>query len=165
MIPLGQKAAPAVSEVLVDEIPIVKSRSKRTSKSNNLTGYLFISPWLISFIVFTVIPIVASFVLSFTQYDILSAPKWIGLDNFERMLFKDARYWKSVSSTFYYVFTAIPMRLIFALLVAMLLNNHFRFTSFYRAAFYAPSIIGGSIAVAVMWRQVFGKTGDRKSVV
>jgi multiple sugar transport system permease protein len=159
MIPLGQKAAPAVSEVLVDEIPIVKSRSKRTSKSNNLTGYLFISPWLISFIVFTVIPIVASFVLSFTQYDILSAPKWIGLDNFERMLFKDARYWKSVSSTFYYVFTAIPMRLIFALLVAMLLNNHFRFTSFYRAAFYAPSIIGGSIAVAVMWRQVFGKTG------
>jgi multiple sugar transport system permease protein len=71
----------------------------------------------------------------------------------------DARYWKSVSATFYYVFTAIPMRLLFALLVAMLLNNHYRFTSVYRAAFYAPSIIGGSIAVAVMWRQVFGKTG------
>lgn len=159
MIPLGQKAAPTVSKPQTLEAINLISTKRKKRQSENLAGYLFISPWLICFIVFTVIPIVASFVLAFTQYDILSAPKWIGLDNFQRMLFKDARYWKSVMATFYYVFTAIPLRLVFALLVAILLNNHHRFTSFYRAAFYAPSIIGGSIAVAVMWRQVFGKAG------
>lgn len=159
MIPLGQKAASTVSKPQTLEAINLTSTKRKKRQSDNLAGYLFISPWLICFFVFTVIPIVASFVLAFTQYDILSAPKWIGLDNFQRMLFKDARYWKSVMATFYYVFTAIPLRLIFALLVAILLNNHHRFTSFYRAAFYAPSIIGGSIAVAVMWRQVFGKAG------
>lgn len=136
----------------------LEARRRKKIFRQNLAGYLFISPWLLGFLIFTVIPIVASFFLAFTHYDILSAPKFAGLENFSRMI-NDARYWKSVSATFYYVFTAIPMRLIFALLVAMLLNNHYRFTSVYRAAFYAPSIIGGSIAVAVMWRQVFGKTG------
>lgn len=159
MIPLGQKTAPVASEAHLHEVPLNLSKPHKKFGSENLTGYLFISPWLIGFIIFTVIPIVASLFLSFTHYDILSAPKFAGLANFERMLFKDGRYWKSVTSTFYYVFTAIPMRLVFALLVAMLLNNHHKFTSLYRAAFYAPSIIGGSIAVAVMWRQVFGKEG------
>lgn len=138
---------------------IVSSARKRRALLNNLTGYLFISPWLIVFLVFTVIPIVASFYLSFTNYDILSAPVWSGLANYERMFFKDARYWKAVSATFFYVFTGIPMRLVFALLVALFLNNSRRGTPLFRAAFYAPSIIGGSIAVAVMWREVFGKAG------
>lgn len=159
MIPLSQKAVPAASESQTFErIDLTRSKAKKR-RSENLTGYLFISPWLICFFVFTVVPIVASFVLSFTQYDILSSPVWVGVENYKRMLFKDARYWKSVMATFYYVFTAIPLRLAFALLVAILLNNKHRFTSFYRAAFYAPSIIGGSIAVAVMWRQVFGREG------
>lgn len=159
MIPLSQKAVPAASESQTFErIDLTRSKAKKR-RSENLTGYLFISPWLICFFVFTVVPIVASFVLSFTQYDILSSPVWVGVENYKRMLFKDARYWKSVTATFYYVFTAIPLRLAFALLVAILLNNKHRFTSFYRAAFYAPSIIGGSIAVAVMWRQVFGREG------
>lgn len=134
------------------------SRKRNKVIKENLAGYLFISPWLLGFIFFTLIPIVASFFLAFTHYDILSAPEFAGLDNFKRML-SDTRYWKSVSATFYYVFTAIPLRLIFALLVAMLLNNYYRLTPLFRAAFYAPSIIGGSIAVAVMWRQIFGKTG------
>lgn len=137
----------------------VSSARKKRAILNNLTGYLFISPWLIVFFVFTVIPILASLYLSFTNYDILSAPVWSGLANYERMFFKDPRYWKAVSSTFFYVFTAIPLRLIFALLIAMLLNNSHRLTPTFRAAFYAPSIIGGSIAVAVMWREVFGKAG------
>jgi multiple sugar transport system permease protein len=159
MIPISQKAVPAASESqTLERVNLSRSKAKKR-RSENLTGYLFISPWLICFFVFTVVPIVASFVLSFTEYDILSAPVWVGLDNFKRMLFKDARYWKSVMATFYYVFTAIPLRLAFALLVAILLNNKHRFTPFYRAAFYAPSIIGGSIAVAVMWRQVFGREG------
>ncbi len=160
MFPSNQKA---VQPVPVEETrPVTRPVSAARRKKNrfeNLVGYLFISPWLIGFIAFTVIPIAASFVLAFTQYDILSSPKWVGFANYNRMLFKDGRYWKSVMATFYYVFTAIPLRLAFALLVAMLLNNRHRFTSVFRASFYAPSIVGGSIAVAVMWRQVFGKEG------
>jgi len=135
------------------------STYKRRRRHENLVGYLYLSPWLIGFFVFTFVPIVASFILAFTKYDILGAPKWIGFDNFERMLFKDSRYWQSVRVTFHYVFTAIPLRLVFALIVAMLLNTKRRMIPTYRAMYYAPSIVGGSIAVAVMWGQIFGKTG------
>ncbi len=122
-------------------------------------GYLFLSPWLIGFILFTFLPILASFVLSFTDYDIFTPPKWVGLDNFHRMFFEDRRYWRSVKATLYYVFTAVPLRLVAALAVAMLLNRGRRFVGVYRAAYYAPSIVGGSVAVAVMWRQIFGANG------
>ncbi len=124
-----------------------------------MAGYLFLSPWLIGFFVFTFLPILASFVLAFTDYDIFSAPKWVGLENFYRMFLQDRRYWRSVRATFYYVFTAIPLRLLAALAVAMLLTRGRRLLSVYRAAYYAPSIVGGSVAVAVMWRQVFGTDG------
>jgi multiple sugar transport system permease protein len=113
---------------------------------------------LIGFFVFTLIPILASFYLAFTQYDTLSAPVWIGTENFERML-QDPRYWASVRATLYYVMAAIPLRLVFALAVAMLLNSDRRGVGSYRAMFYAPSIVGGSVAVAVMWQQVFGTEG------
>jgi multiple sugar transport system permease protein len=137
---------------------IFKGRSK-IARRENLVGYLFLSPWLIGFFVFTFLPIVASFVLAFTDYDIFSAPKWVGLENFSRMFFQDRRYWRSVRATFYYVFTAVPLRLLAALAVAMLLTRGRRLLSIYRAAYYAPSIVGGSVAVAVMWRQVFGTEG------
>jgi multiple sugar transport system permease protein len=137
---------------------IFKGQSK-TRRRDNLVGYLFLSPWLIGFFVFTFLPILASFVLAFTDYDIFSAPKWVGLENFYRMFLQDRRYWRSVRATFYYVFTAIPLRLLAALAVAMLLTRGRRLLSVYRAAYYAPSIVGGSVAVAVMWRQVFGTDG------
>jgi multiple sugar transport system permease protein len=124
-----------------------------------LAGYLFISPWLIGFFVFTLIPILASLYLAFTSYDTMSPPVWSGTENFVRLAAKDPRYWSSVKATLYYVLTAIPLRLIFALAVAMLLNSDRKGVSMYRAMFYAPSIVGGSVAVAVMWRQVFGQEG------
>jgi multiple sugar transport system permease protein len=119
-------------------------------------GYLFLSPWLIGFFVFTLLPILASLVLAFTDYNIFSPPQWIGVDNYQRMFTGDRRYWKSVRATLYYVFTAVPLRLLVALGVAMLLNAGRRLVSVYRAAYYAPSIVGGSVAVAVMWRRVWG---------
>ena len=130
----------------------------RRQLSRNLNGYLFIAPWLIGFAVFTLMPILASFYLAFTKYDTMSPPVWQGLENFRSMV-QDTRYWSSVKATLYYVMTAIPLRLVFALAVAMLLNSDRRGVSAYRAMFYAPSIVGGSVAVAVMWRQVFGTQG------
>jgi multiple sugar transport system permease protein len=137
-------------------LPNIKSTRPR---NDNLSGYLFIAPWLLGFFALTFIPMVASLYLSFTDYDIFTSPRWVGLQNFETMFFNDARYWKSVRATFYYVFTAIPLRLAFALGIAMLLNTGFRMMGLYRAIFYVPSIIGGSVAVALMWRRIFGPEG------
>ena len=106
-----------------------------------------------------------SFVLSFTQYDLLSAPKWIGLENYINIFINDDRFISALKATFSYVFAAIPLRLIFALFVAMLLVKDRRLVSGYRAAYYIPSLIGGSVAVAVMWRQLFGANGAINSVL
>lgn len=126
---------------------------------NNLVGYLFISPWLIAFFLFVLIPMIVSFGLSFTNYNVLGSWQFTGLENFQRMFFEDRRYWRSVNATVQYVIFAVPLRLIFALAVAMLLNTKRRGVSFYRAAYYAPSVVGGSIAVAVMWRSIFSRDG------
>lgn len=126
---------------------------------NNFVGYLFIAPWLVAFFLFVFIPISASLLLSFTDYNILGSWKFVGLDNFTRMFTEDRRYWRAVEATLRYVIFAVPLRLIFALAVAMLLNTKRTGVAFYRAAYYAPSVVGGSIAVAVMWREIFGKEG------
>ncbi len=149
-------AKASLSQRLKTVLPFKKKSGLR---QHNWAGYLFISPWLIGFFTFVLLPIVASFVLAFTDYDILSPPKWVGLANFERMFTDDLRYWRSVRSTFYYVFIAVPLRLAFALTVAMLLNSGRKLVGLYRAAYYAPSIVGGSVAIVVMWRQIFGNEG------
>ncbi|MBI1878341.1 MAG: sugar ABC transporter permease [Chloroflexi bacterium] len=134
-------------------------KTKSGLRRHNWAGYLFISPWLIGFFAFVLLPILASFALAFTDYNILSSPKWAGLANFERMFTDDLRYWRSVKATFYYVFVSVPLRLAFALAVAMLFNTGRKGVSLYRAVFYAPSIVGGSVAIAVMWREIFGNNG------
>jgi len=128
-------------------------------KRSLIDGYVFIGPWLFGFLGLTLIPMVASLLISFTRYDILSPPKWAGLANFRMMFFTDPRYWNSVKATLYFAFTSVPLRLAFALVVAMMLKASRRFIEVYRAVFYAPSIVGGSVAVAVMWREVFGGRG------
>jgi multiple sugar transport system permease protein len=138
---------------------VSSGKQKSLIRRHNATGYLYLSPWLIGFLLFTFLPILASLFLAFTKYDILTLPTWIGFDNFDKMLFHDRRFWRSIRATFYYVFTAIPLRLIFALIVAMLLNTGRKLVPVYRAVYYAPSIVGGSVAVAVMWREVFGPDG------
>lgn len=140
--------------------PFYASRKrKKALRHDTLAGYAFLSPWLIGFVLFVFLPIAASFVLAFTKYNILKPPRWVGFANFERMFFRDFRYWRSVKVTFFYVFMAIPLRLAFAMLCAMLLNTKRRFVSVYRALYYAPSVVGSSVAVAVMWRIVFGRDG------
>ncbi|MEF2245447.1 carbohydrate ABC transporter permease [Paenibacillus sp. IITD108] len=132
---------------------------KSSKGYSNLSGYLFISPFLIGFIALNVFPIGMSLYLSFTRYDLLGAPEWVGMDNFIRMFTNDEKFWTSLKVTFFYVFTAVPFRLLFALGVAMLLARLIRGAGFYRTALYLPSIIGGSVAVAVMWKQLFGNEG------
>jgi multiple sugar transport system permease protein len=148
-----------VSPAASAQAPAAKKTRRRDFKRNNLVGYLFISPWLIGFLLFTLVPMAISLWLAFTDFDILGDWDYVGLQNFERMFFQDIRYGRSLRATFSYVIIAVPLRLVFALGIAMLLNTKRRGVYWYRAAFYIPSVIGGSIAVAVMWRQLFGSSG------
>lgn len=133
--------------------------------NDNVVGYVFLLPFLIGFLTFTLFPIAASFFFSFTKYDLLSSPRWIGLDNFYKMFGDDDKFWQSMKVTFAYVFASVPLRLCFALFVAMLLNVAAAMLGLYRTIYYLPSIIGGSVAVAIMWRQIFGDRGAVNSIL
>jgi multiple sugar transport system permease protein len=124
----------------------------------DVAGYLFISPWLIGFFAFSIIPICMSLYFSFTNYDILASPVFTGLANFKRMG-TDARFWKSLQVTFTYAFISVPARLIFAFFVAALFKRGSHMIRFYQASYYLPSLVGGSIAVAVIWRRMFTADG------
>ncbi|WP_199621166.1 carbohydrate ABC transporter permease [Paenibacillus alkalitolerans] len=125
----------------------------------NLTGYLFISPFIIGFLVFTAVPFFSSLYLAFTDFDMFSTPRWIGLENFKEMFTADTKYFQSVKVTAMYVLGSVPLRLAFALFVAMVLNTVSKAVGLYRTLLYLPSIIGGSVAVGIMWRNVFGDEG------
>ena len=122
-------------------------------------GYLFIGPWLFCFLAFNLVPFVISFVLSFMDYNMLSAPTFAGLSNYVKLFTGDKLFKTSLGVTFRFVFIAIPLRLAFALLVALILNRQSKMVPLYRVVYYLPSILGGSVAVSVMWRYCFSKTG------
>jgi multiple sugar transport system permease protein len=124
------------------------------SRRENALGYLFLSPWLLGFLLLTAGPMVASLLLSFTEYNLFRPPTWVGLDNFREM-FGDVRFLQSVKVTAIYVFVGTPIKLAAALAVAVLLNARHRGQSFYRAAFYVPSLVGTSVSVAIVWRAMF----------
>ena len=145
---------------------------------NNAVAYLFLAPWLVGFLVLTLYPMIYSLGLSFTNYDFTQpdATQWIGFANYQKMfgsLFGvseftastgevmrvDPYYMKSLSVTLTYVFVSVPLKLIFALAIAMLLNQKLRGVPFYRSVYYIPTLLGGSVAIAVLWRKLFEKDG------
>ena len=131
----------------------------------SVAGYMFISLFIIGFLVFTIIPMIASLYLSFTNYNILGDAKWIGIANYVKMFTRDSKYLKSLSVTFFYAFVSVPLKLLMALIVAMIMTRQSRVTGLYRSVYYLPSIIGGSVAVAVMWKQLFASDGVINSVL
>lgn len=139
--------------------------SNRSNFKKNAIGYSFIAPWLVGFLGFVIGPMIASLYLSFTDYDILSSPNWIGLENYVRMFTEDPRFITSLKVTFVFVFISVPLKLAFALFIAILFNGNHKGVGFYRTVYYIPSIIGGSVAVAVMWRQLFGKDGALNDIL
>ncbi|UJF34997.1 carbohydrate ABC transporter permease [Paenibacillus hexagrammi] len=128
-------------------------------ENDHVVGYIFILPFIVGFLIFTVYPILSSLYFSFTDYDLLSTPRWVGFANYQKMFTEDDKIIQSLKVTLLYVFTSVPARLIIALLVAMLLNVAARGVAVYRAIYYLPSLIGGSVAVSIMWRQIFGDKG------
>ncbi|MDL2400359.1 carbohydrate ABC transporter permease [Rhizobium mayense] len=104
-------------------------------------------------------PTLVSLYLSFTNFNLLNPPKWIGMMNYVRLFTMDSRYLTSLRVTFTYVAFAVPLNLAFALALAMLLNAKIKGLGLYRAVYYVPSLLGGSVAIAILWRQVFGPNG------
>ncbi|GCE50183.1 multiple sugar transport system permease protein [Thermosporothrix hazakensis] len=130
-------------------------KKSAAAKRENVSGYLFLLPWLLGLFLLTIGPILASLYLSFTRFDLLSAPQWIGLQNY-LTLPGDPRFLTALQVTFSYVFLSVPLKLVFALLLALVLNKGVRGLAIYRAIFYIPSLLGGSVAIAILWRQMFG---------
>lgn len=122
-------------------------------------GLWYVAPYIIGLLMFTAFPFVASFYLSFTDYDLLSRPEFIGTDNYEKLFTRDRTFDKSLKVTLAYVFMTVPLKLVFALFIAVVLNYRLRGINLFRTAYYVPSILGGSIAIAVLWRYVFAHTG------
>jgi multiple sugar transport system permease protein len=138
--------------------PEEKRLAAREAGRDNKAGYLFLLPWLIGLVVIVGGPMIASLYLSFTNYSLIQAPEWVGLDNYLRM-FSDPRLHKSIAVTFIYVIVGVPLQLIVALAIAMLLNEGMKGLPFYRSIFYLPSMLGASVAIAVLWRQMFEVDG------
>jgi len=118
----------------------------------NLTGYLFIAPWLIGFLVFTLGPFIQSFYLSFTRYNIVQPPKFIGLANYRMMLFDDELFWKSLWVTIRFALCSVPLVLVVGVLLALLLNSNVKGIAAFRTIFYLPSIIPTVATTSIfMW--------------
>jgi oligogalacturonide transport system permease protein len=126
---------------------------------NKRLGFLFVLPFVLGVVLFKLFPFVASLCLSFTQYDLIDPPQYTGLANYRELFGHDPLFRKSLGVTLWFAILAVPLRVGFALLVAHVLNFKLRGINFFRSAFYLPSILGGSIAVAVLWRFLFSKYG------
>ena len=142
-----------------------KKRAKTSKKAchksigeSTYHGLIYVAPWFIGFLIFTLYPFVDSFYLSFTKFDLVSSPVWCGLDNYIRM-FKDPVFKKSVRVLFEYAFLEVPLKLIVSLLVAEILNMNIKGINFFRTAYYIPSILGSNVAIAVLWKFVFQSNG------
>ncbi|WP_117208212.1 carbohydrate ABC transporter permease [Allorhizocola rhizosphaerae] len=136
--------------------------SNPANRKEGIAGYVFLSPWLLGLMGITAIPMLGSLVLSFTNYDLLSdwsELEWVGFDNYTRMFADDPHYLDAVGVTVIFALVAVPLKLAAALGVALLLNKERRGTGIFRGLFYLPSLLGGSVALALVWRAMWSKDG------
>ncbi len=151
---------------LTPDLPAIKHRpippgrgGSPFQKAENRAAYMFLVPWFIGLIGITIIPIIASLYLSFTDYNILSSPKWIGLTNYVKLFERDRRFDNAIGVTITYVSVSVPLILAFSLTIAVTLNRGLAGLAIYRSLFYIPSLIGASVGIGILWREVFGERG------
>ena len=142
-----------------NEVKRMKKKIKAYKRRDNIAGYVMLAPWLFGFVLMYFLPMLISIYYSFTDYNLLNDAQVIGFDNYVRIFTNDDTFWQALKVTFIYTIFLVPLRLAFALVVAMLLNTKHRGLGLYRTIYYIPSIIGGSIAVSIVWQQIFGNDG------
>lgn len=142
-------------------------KTKRPSsmkRKEAIQGYLFILPWLIGFFVFTLGPLILSFIASFTNYDITSQMDFIGFENYERMFTRDPLFWKSLGNTLYYVVISVPATLLGAIVIALLMNQKIPGIRFFRTIYYLPSVLSG-VGVYFLWMQLLSPQSGLINIV
>ncbi len=132
---------------------------KAVRPRNEKVAYLFLSPWMFGLLVFSLGPILVSLYLSFTNYNLLQPPKWIGLQNYVHMFTQSQLFATSLVDTLEYILISVPIKMIVALAIALLLSLEVKGIGVYRTVYYVPSLIGTSVAVAYLWQQMFGPDG------
>ena len=123
-------------------------------KAENRAGYLFAGPWILGIIFFGAFPFLASLYLSFTNYNMLSTPNFIGLTNYRILFFNDSIFWLSLGNTIYHVLIAVPLGIVLGLLIALLLNNKIKGMSVYRTMFFLPNVVS-IVALSLLWLWLF----------
>lgn len=153
-------SAPAGREPTADvpagDTPAAPPRPRRRT---DRVAYLFLAPWFVGLLLLTAGPLLGSLYLSFTKFNLLQPPAWNGFGNYVKMFTDDPRYLQSLKVTFIYVTLTVPLQLGFALAVAVMLNRPLRGMAWYRSIYYIPSLLGGSVAIAVIWGQLFDDDG------
>lgn len=139
--------------------PAARNATAASQRGDAWAALVFLTPWILGIVLLTALPMIGSFVLSFSDYDLLSAPRWVGVDNYERLFFSDPRYLKSLEVTTVYVLVSVPLAVAVALIIAVTLSEATRSANFFRGVYYLPSLLGGSVAIGVLWRQIFGSSG------
>lgn len=131
--------------------------SLKKAMKNNI-GFWFIVPWLVGFIVFKLYPFATSLYYSFSDYNLFNGITTYGIENYEK-IFTTPKITKALGVTFKYAFFTVPLKLVAALFIAYILNFKIKGVNFFRTAYYIPSILGGSVAIAVLWKAVFRDDG------
>lgn len=127
-----------------------KPKYSKTAIKEAICGYVSISPWVLGFIVLTLVPIISTIYYSFTRWTMMNAPVWIGLDNYKRMFTRDPLFIQAVKATSLYVLMSLPIILVFGVLLSLLLNMKIRGMNVYRTLFYIPAVISG-VSIAMLW--------------
>ena len=131
----------------------------QTLNQEHVAGLVCTSPFIIGLFAFLLIPMGMSLYYSLCNYSVLSTPTFAGFKNYVNAFTADPLFWTSMKVTFFFALVSVPLRLVFALIVALLLQKTSKANAFYRAAYYLPSIIGGSVAVSILWKRMFATDG------
>lgn len=129
---------------------VQRQRMTRQERRNQLLGLLFISPWLLGFLILALIPLIMSFYYGLTRYDLISEPRFIGFDNYRRLFTSDPDFWTVIYNTFYYVLLGVPIGAFVAFLIANLLNTDIKGRAIFRSIIYIPAIVP-AVCTAMVW--------------
>jgi len=132
----------------------MRKKSVLSKLNEQKWSFLFIAPAVLLFVVFVLGPLVASFYWSFTDYNAIHAPKWVGLDNYRNIFFHDPRFWKSIRNTIFYTVGVIPTGVALSLMLAIAVDQQIRFKNFFRIIYFIPSVTS-IIAISVIWKWMF----------
>mgnify|MGYP002243897927 CR=1 FL=1 len=125
----------------------------------NKIGFMYVCIWIFGFLLFQLYPFISSLMYSFSNYDIFHKPEFVGFANYVRLFTKDKEFWKSLIVTLEYTFITVPGKVVLALIIAVILNKNLKGINFIRTVYYIPSLLSGSVAVAILWKVLFMNDG------